>query len=61
MLEFLVLGHIPGTDIMLDVVTVLNVLGVLFSAALLYAYYRHRVTIAAKENYHRNNILSTSL
>ena len=61
MLEFLVLGKIPGTDIMLDVVTVLYVLCLVISVAVLYAYYRHKVTNAAKQSYHKNNLLSTSL
>jgi hypothetical protein len=61
MLEFLVLGKVPGTDIMLDVVTIFNVLGLLLSLGLLYAYYRHQLTTAAKQSYHKNNILSTSL
>lgn len=61
MLEFLVLGKIPGTDIMLDVVTILNVLGLLLSLALIYAYYRHQLTVAAKQSYQKNTIISTSL
>lgn len=49
MLEFLVLGEIPGTNVLLDPVAVYNAIGILSVLLLTYLFYRHKVTQLAKE------------
>lgn len=44
MLEFLVLGKIPGTDLVLTIGAIINILGLLTVTTLLYFLFRTRVT-----------------
>lgn len=61
MLEFLVLGEVPGTGILLDPLAVYNAVGILFTLFLVYAFYRHKVSTYAKEKLQAKQLLETAL
>lgn len=56
MLEFLVLGEVPGTQTQLDAVAIYNAVGILSMLLLIYAFYRHKVTQIAKEKLANHSI-----
>lgn len=61
MLEFLVLGEVPGTQVLLDPEAVYNAVGCLFTLLLIYAFYRHKISNQAKELLQAKKILETAL